>query len=556
MTKSLQFRKDSRSTNKPVITAKNMKLAGSQIKYAFFTENVSNINLSFTSIHFIDVGIMILKADANNRDTMSNIYLRLNDCICEMKRIYYPSDKEIEAFIHNRADNISIFIDKSWFSHYSRDIEDAHASITSFGTINYVEIKNTKFYGSLIFIQAKLTKTVIAVIDVTVIDSKKTSISCLSACANLEITDSSFFNSSGFSVLYYRHGSISRFPHLVIKNSLFSGITGNYILNLGNTRFILSGLVMKRNSLGSSTMVLNGNSHGLVENLTYSENKGGYEVFSGSSDAVLNITESIFFNNEIETVAMTSGGKLHLSNVVVNDNKILLYGGIDHPTALFESKNNGLLTMENVVINRTRNSWSRKSDLIKVFEATIILKNVILSDSMVNTAIESHWSNIYLTNVFIENNEAYGNPSALKIYSSALRRVRNISLKNVTVIGKETMSHRKEPSQVVEVIDSTENFFYKDVKLYLSKGQTSYVGAAIKENVNFATYMNVICPAGFIYVFNNSVKRYDYPKIQYQMNCVMCVDTINLGNHGNFCTSLNSNIVLLIFVLVFNRQFC
>lgn len=50
-----------------------MKLAGSQIKYAFFTENVSNINLSFTSIHFIDVGIMILKADANNRDTMSNI---------------------------------------------------------------------------------------------------------------------------------------------------------------------------------------------------------------------------------------------------------------------------------------------------------------------------------------------------------------------------------------------------------------------------------------------------------------------------------------------------
>ena len=118
------------------------------------------------------------------------------------------------------------------------------------------------------------------------------------------------------------------------------------------------------------------------------------------------------------------------------------------------------------------------------------------------------------------------------------------------------MSHRKEPSQVVEVIDSTENFFYKDVKLYLSKGQTSCVGAAIKENVNFATYMNVICPAGFIYVFNNSVKRYDYPKIQYQMNCVMCVDTINLGNHGNFCTSLNSNIVLLIFVLVFNRQFC
>ena len=533
-----------------------MKLAGNQIKYAFFTENVSNINLSFTSIHFIDVGIVTLKADANSRVTMSNIYLRLNDCVCEMKRIYYPSDKEIEDFIYNRADNISIFIDKSWFSHYSRDIEDARASITSFGTINYVEIKNTKSFGSLIFIQAKLTKTAVAVSNVTVIGSKKTPISCSTACANVEITDSSFFSSSGFSVLYYRHDSISRFPDLVIKNTLFSGITGNYILNLGNTRFILSGLIMKRNSLGSSTMILNGNSHGLVENLTYSENKGGYEVFSGSSDTVLNITESIFFNNEIETIAMTSGGKLHLSNMVVNDNKILLYGGIDHPTALFESKNNGLLTMENVVINKTENSWSQKGDLIKVFEATIILNNVILSNSMVNTAIESYWSNINLTNVIIENNEAYGNPSALKIYSSALRRVRNISLNNVTVVAKETKSHRKEPTQVVQAIDSTENFFYKDVKLYLKKGQTSCVGATIKEKVNFATYMNVICPAGFIPVFNNSVTRYHYPKIQYQMNCVTCTDATKLGNNGSFCTSLNSNIILLVFVLVFNMHFC
>ena len=556
MTKSLQLRKDSRSTNKPVITAKSMKLAGTQIKYAFFTENVSNINLSFTSIHFVDVGIITLKADANSRDTMSNIHLRLNDCACEMKRIYYPSDKEIEDFIHNRADNISIFINMSWFSHYSRDIQNARASITSFGTINYVEIKNTKSFGSLVFIQAKLTKTAIAVSNVTVTDSKKTPISCLSACANVEITNSSFFNSSGFSVLYYRRDSISRFPDLVIKNSLFLGITGNYILNLGNTRFILSGLKMKRNSLGSSTMVLRGNSHGLVENLTYSENKGGYEVFSGSSDTVLNITESTFYKNEIETIAMTSGGELHLSNMVVNDNKILLYGGIYRPTALFESTDNGLLTMENVVINRTQNFWSQKGDLIKVFEATIILKNVILSNSMINTAIESYWSNIYLTNIFIENNEAYGNPSAMKIYSSALRRVRNISLNNVTVIPKESKYYRKELSQVVEAIDSTENFFYKDVKLYLRKVQTSCVGAAIKENVNFATYMNVICPAGFTPVFNNSITKYHYPKIQYQMNCVKCVDAIKVGNNGSFCTPRNSNIILLIFVLVFNKHFC
>ena len=406
----------------------------------------------------------IYSHDTTRRGFRGNISLTLTDCVCEMKRIYHYSDKEREDFIYNSVDDVSIFIDQSSFSHYSRDIINARASITSLGRINYVQIKNTVSHGSLVLLSTGFSRATMKIHNVTIIDAKDTPISCSNGCANMEITNSNFFNTSGHSVLYYHHDNITRYSNLVIENSSFMGITARTILNLWHLKFLLSHILMQKNSVKSRAIILLDGSFGLLENIVFTENEAGYEVFSVNFESYLNVTNAKFFNNEIETLGEVSGGELHLANVIVNNNKTATYGGIDHVAALFHSRGNGILAMQNVIINGTQNSWFRQGNLVTVFEATINLTNVILSNTIINTVIKSDWSNIYLKNILIKNNEAYGTPTSLDIYSSSLRSRHNISLNNVTVIAKGTEFNRKKPLLFVNAIDSTKNFIYKNVK--------------------------------------------------------------------------------------------
>ena len=564
LTKSFTIKQNSRSSSKPIIIAEHIRYAWFQIKYAFFTENVTDINLSFTSINFIDVGIIIMKPSIYAQDTKmrfrGNITLTLNDCVCEMKRIYYYSDKAREDFIHNSVDDLSIFIEQSSFSHYSRDIINARASIASFGRVNYVQIKNTVSHGSLIILSAGFSRTTIKIHNVTIIDAKDTPIYCSNGCANVEITNSNFFNTSGHSVFYYHHDNITQYSNLLIENSSFIGITARTILNVWHINFFLTHMRMQKNSVKSRAIILLDGSFGLLENLKYTENKAGYEVFSVNFESHLNVTNSNFLNNEIKTLGEVSGGELHLVNVIVNNNKIATYGGIDHVAALFHSRENGILAMQNVIINGTQNSWFRQGNLVTVFEATINLTNVIFSNNIINTVIKSDWSNIYLKNILIKNSEAHGTPTSLDIYSSSLRSGYNISLNNVTVVAKGTEFNRKKPLQVVNAIDSTGNFIYKNVRINLEKNQTSYVGTTIKEKVNFASYMQVVCPVDFSAVFNNSIKKYFYPKIEYQMNCVKCVNISIQEFPSNFfrtnlSVSFDHCISLLVFAMLFHMNF-
>ena len=131
-----------------------------------------------------------------------NISLALTNCVCEIKRIYYYSDKEREDFIYNIVDDVSIFILQFSFSHYSRDIINARASVTSFGRLKYVEIKNTVSHGSLVILSAGFSKATMKIHNVTIIDAKDTTIYCSNGWAKMEITNSNFFNISGHSVLY------------------------------------------------------------------------------------------------------------------------------------------------------------------------------------------------------------------------------------------------------------------------------------------------------------------------------------------------------------------
>ena len=216
--------------------------------------------------------------------------------------------------------------------------------------------------------------------------------------------------------------------------------------------------------------------------------------------------------------------------------------------------------MQNAIINGTQNSWFRQGNLATVFEATLNLTNVIFSNNITNAVIKSYWSNIYLKNILIKNNEAHETPTSIDIYSSSLRNSHNISLNNVTVFAKGAEFNRKKPLQVVNAIDSIENFIYKDVKINLEKNQTSCVGTAIKEKVNFASYMQVVCPLNSSAVFNNSIKKYSYPKIEYEMNCVKCVNISIQEFPSNFyrtnrSVSFDHSICLLVFAMVLHKNF-
>ena len=515
--KSFQFKKDDRSTLNPVIIASETE-SNPQIKYAFSTKNLANITLSFASIDFRDVGIITI-------DGNPNLHLALTDCTCQMERVsssLNPSPLKRENFVDSNGNNASIFIENSWFSHYSRDtVASFGASITNYGKEINVQIINSVFYGSL-FGGSSLSSTLN---NVTVIDSKRGVISCERKCRKIEITNSDFLFCSGRQILRYYNQGFEEDAGISISNSSFIGNTAEYILSLGNVKFQLLNLRMEKNYPEVSTIYLFNVALGLVENLKYHKNIGGQHVFFGRSSTNVTITDSEFSQNEIITFSETSGGAIHLYNVLIRDNKVL--PGDEKYHNLFESKENGIITMQNVNISGTQSSQFRQGNLITGTGATIRLTNVIFSNNLIKTAVKSSWSDIYLTNVLINNNEAYGTPTALDIYNSNLREARNISLNRVTVVAKGRENYNKGTSQVINLIDSTERFVYNDVQVNLRKYQTSCIGTAIKENINFSTYVKVLCPAQFSPAFTKSFAMHYFPKSRYQINCVQCLNFTN-----------------------------
>lgn len=517
--KSFQFKKDNSSTLKPVITANETK-SNPQINYAFFTKNIADITLSFTSIDFRDIGIITIGDNPN-------FHLALTDCTCQMERVsssFDPFQMKRKNFVDNNGNNASILIENSWFSHYSRDTSSIfpRASITNFGREINVQISNTVFYGSL-FDGSSLGGRLN---NVTVIDSKLGVISCEQKCRKIEVTNSDFLFCSGKQILRYNNEGIKGDNDVSISNSSFIGNTVEHILRLSNLKFQLLNIRMEKNYPKLGIIYLFSKGLGLVKNLRYHQNSGGNILFFGTSNTSLAIIDSKFFKNEIVTLSQMSGGAFHLKNTIITDNKIL--PGDEKYQDLFESKEGGIITMQNVNISGTQSSRFRQGNLITGIGTTIHLTNVTFSNNMIKTAVKSYWSAIYLTDVLINNNEAYGTPTALDIYNSNLREARTVSLNRVTVIAAERKKYNKETNQAVQLIVTTQPFLYNDVQVKLRKYQTSCIGTTIMENVNFSTYVKVLCPAQFSAAFTKSFAMHYFPKTKYQMNCVQCLNFTNV----------------------------
>ena len=538
--KSLQFKKDGRSTLNPVIIA-NETESNPKIEYAFSTKNLANITLSFTSIDFRDVGIITI-------DDNPNFHLALTDCTCQMERVSShanPFQMKRKNFVDNKGNNASVLIENSWFSHYSRDSTSpfSRASITSFGREINVQISNTVFYGSL-FDGSSLGGTLN---NVTVIDSKLGVISCEEKCRKIELTNSDFLFCSGNHILRYNNDGIKENTNVSISNSSFIGNTVNNILRLSNVKFQLLNLRMEKNYPKGGIIYLFSEALGLVKNLKYHQNSGGNPLFFVTSNTSVTIIDSEFLKNEIISLSQTSGGAVHLKNVVIIDNKIL--PGDEKYQDLFESRESGIITMQNVNISGTQSSRFRQGNLITGIGTTIHLTNVVFSNNMIKTAVKSYWSGIYLTDVLINNNEAYGTPTALDIYNSNLRGARIVSLNRVTVIAAERKSYNKESNRAVQLIVSTQPFRYNDVQVSLRKYQTSCIGTSLNENVNFSTYVKVLCPSQFSPAFTKSFAMHYFPKTKYQMNCVQCLNFTNVDDSKYSSGSVLSSTISTISII-------
>ena len=199
--------------------------------------------------------------------------------------------------------------------------------------------------------------------------------------------------------------------------------------------------------------------------------------------------------------------------------------------------------MQNVNISGTQSSRFCQGNLITGIGTTIHLTNVTFSNNMIKTAVKSYWSAIYLTDVLINNNEAYGTPTALDIYNSNFREARTVSLNRVTVIAAERKKYNKETNRAVQLIVTTQPFRYNDVQVKLRKYQTSCIGTTITENVNFSTYVKALCPAQFSAAFTKSFAMHYFPKTKYQMNCVQCLNFTNVEDSKYSSSSVMSSTI-------------